>query len=476
MHRVAVSLSVGLAACVIALAGPAFAEAESIEVSTTANPTQDVPITIKASGVASGSDKLFVYVDELGRTCETEPHASYGEYLTGSSGEALPSGSFKKEYAYTPTYVAYNSGHYSICGYLDTEAYGLPSAMAEHAFDVHLPSASLAFEVSPSTAIQGQSVAVTVAGATQVSRKLYVYVRELGGSCAIDPGNESGATALTNGEALSPGGYVERYAYTPTYAALANTSYTLCGYVAPESYGAPDATGEGHFTVISLASIAEAEQEAAEARAAKKAEEERIAKRKYEEEAPAREAAEKEAAIAAARSKPVSRLIVRAVSHPGRTSRYPGYTELLVSTSHYAYVSVNLRRYGHSAEDFDWGGVSTEVAETIAWSCKSPGGTYSYVVTSKSNVGAARTVRGRFDPVSAARCRTLKQQEAEARERSERRAREERERSEREERERLETYEANCRAEGGTPITLIVEGRAERYCRAPQGGLFPVPH
>ena len=180
--------------------------------------------------------------------------------------------------------------------------------------------------------------------------------------------------------------------------------------------------------------------------------------------------------IARERGKPVTRLSVRAVSHSGHTSADPGYTELDVTTSHYAFVTVQLRRYGHSTEHFEWGAASTESAENISWTCRSPGSIYHYdVVTARTNVGQARTVRGEFRPVLASRCRTLERVEAAARRESERRAREERELGEREELERLETYEANCRAEGGAPVTLTVEGRRARYCRAPAGGLLP-PH
>jgi hypothetical protein len=475
------------AVALLSLIAPAFAQAESIGVSNSAEPTQGVPMTIKASGVANGSDRLFVYVDELGRTCTTAPYASYGEYLTGSGGEALPVGSYTKQYTYTPTYVAFNSATYSVCGYLGPEEFGAPNATAEHTFEVRLPAASVAFEVSPNPITQNQSVSVTVSGGTEVARKLYVYVDNLGRSCGIDPGNESFGEPLANGQALSPGSYVEHYTYSPTYAGLAQNSYSLCGYVAPETFGAPDATGMASFTVISLQSIAEAEQHAAEAQAAKKAQEELQAKAKYEAEAPAREAAKRaaEAAkyaaqIAAAKRRahetPVKHLSVNAADHSGHSSTDPGYTNLDITTSPYAHVVVKLSRYGHSTEHFEWGTHTTEVAEVIRWSCKSPGGTYRYVVTAKSDVGSTLTRRGDFTPVSVATCHRYEQREAEARTRHEREVLAGYEQEIREERERLHTYEANCRAEGGTPITLIVEGRPERYCRAPGGGLLPVPH
>jgi hypothetical protein len=458
-----------------------------VELSTSSNPTQDVPMKIKASGATDGSDKLFVYVDELGRPCTTEPYSSYGEYLTGSGGEALPVGSYTKEYTYTPTYVAFNVGTYSVCGYLGPEAFSAPNAIAEHTFEVHLPAASVAFEVSPNPTIQNQSVSVTVSGNTEVARKLYVYVDNLGRSCAVDPGNESSGEPLANGQALGPGSYVEHYTYTPTYAGLAQSSYSLCGYVAPESFGAPDATGMASFTVTSLQSIAEAEQHAAEAQAAKKAEEELQARAKYEAEAPAREAAKRaaEAAkyaaeIAAAKTRarkaPVKRLSVKAAAHSGHSSTDPGYTNLDITTSPYAHVVVKLSRYGHSTEHFEWGSHSTEVAEVIRWTCKSPGGTYRYVVTAKSNVGPTLTRRGHFEPVSITSCHQYEQREAEAHARHEREVIAGYEQEAREERERRERYETNCRKLGGEPVTLEVEHEYRIYCRAPGGGTLTVPY
>ncbi len=470
-------LSGTFAVFALVFAAPVLANAESVELSTSANPTEDVPMTIKASGIANGTDKLFVYVDSLGRPCESDASASYGNYMTESGGESLSAGSFSKEYAYTPDYIGGGPSTYSVCGYLATSEFTSPDATSEHRFVVQLPSASVSFSVTPNPVTQGQSVKITASGATEAARTLYVYVDNLGRSCEGTPYASYGDYLTgSSGEALAAGTYAKEYTYTPNYFGLSEGHYSLCGYIAPELYASPDATGADGFTVLSLAGIAEKEQHAAEELASRKAEEERQAKARYEAEAPAREAAERAAVIAAARSMPVSRLIVKTVSHRGRTSKDPGYTELVVSTSHYAYVSVKLVRYGHSTEDFEWGDVSTEVAETIPWSCESPGGTYGYVVTARTNVAPAFTTRGHFSPVSVERCRTLKREEAESREQSERRAAEERRRGEREERERLETYEANCRTEGGTPITLIVEGRPLRYCRAPQGGLLPVPH
>jgi hypothetical protein len=246
--------------------------------------------------------------------------------------------------------------------------------------------------------------------------------------------------------------------------------------------------------------------------------EEATAKRKYEEEAPAREAAAKkakeaaeqaainaedarvraeyEAAKSRAHKRPVTHLSVKTVAQRGNSSQNPGQTGLEVMATSFAHVTIKLTRYGHSAYHLDaapnaadaydmptpgqnttpepipalsWAGIA------ITWTCSRPGGTYRYVVTARSDVGRTLTRRGSFSPVSVAHCHELKRHEQEARERSARKYAKEVSQRAREERERLERYEYNCRAEGGTPVTLHTSEGNVRECRAPGGGLLPVP-
>jgi hypothetical protein len=335
---------------------------------------------------------------------------------------------------------------------------------------------------------EAEPLSITVSGAADGSHRLFLYVVNTEGApgsslaegflCAKFPSSASGTGRSLSGslgESLSAGSYTKTYTYVPGTPFEGGSAYKLCGYLDESGTGTPDATASASFTVVSPKQKAEEEKYLAERAAQVKAAEEKRAKEKYEAEAPARAAAELAAAKARARSQPVTRLSVKAVAHYGRTSSYPGYTDLYLTTSHYAYVTVKLTRYGHATERFEWGDTSTEVAETIPWTCKSPGSTYRYVVAATTRVGPARTVRGQFKPVSVARCDTLKRHEAETRERGELRAAVERRRAEHEERGRLERFEANCRAEGGTPVTLYTETRAERGCKASSGGLLPVP-
>jgi hypothetical protein len=354
-----------------------------------------------------------------------------------------------------------------------------PSAIAAE------PASTVGFSMSPEP-VGGQPVSIAVSGTSSQAGELAVYmldsspVAPLWARCpSVQRKEEVVLSNLAPPTPVAAGSYSQTYSFTPNYAG----TYVVCGYLYDPSTEAIYAAGTGSFTSITAAAKAEAEKRVAEA----KATEEKSAKEKSEVEALAREAAARAAAnaraaaeLAAAKTQahktPVKHLSVEAVSHSRHSSADPGYTDLDITTSPYAYVVVKLSRYGHTTEHLEWGGRSSEVAEIVRWSCKSPGGTYRYVVTARSNVGRTLIRRGHFAPVSVARCHALKRQEAEARERSEHEAAEERSSVEREERERLDRNEANCRAEGGTPRTLYVEGRAERYCIASWGGFLPVPH
>jgi hypothetical protein len=212
-----------------------------------------------------------------------------------------------------------------------------------------------------------------------------------------------------------------------------------------------------------------------------KKQQEEAAQRKYEEEAPARQAAQraaeaqaKERAIEQIRNTPVSKLSVKAIPRPQHSHEYPGHTNLEITTNPYAYVTVKLVRFGHLTENYEWG-QSGRRPISVKWTCKLPGGRYHYTVISHSNVGRSLIRRGTFSPVSSSHCQTLKREETEARERGERRYAEEQRRIERAERELLKQWESNCRAAGGTPITLHTPEGTLRACRASSGGLIPVP-
>ena len=442
--------------------------------------TQEIPMKIKVSGTTEVARKLYVFVNTFGG-CSSSPQYDDGSSL--ANGTSISTGDYSGEYSYTPTAIQ----TYTVCAYVDENEFATPDAAATSSFAAGTPAASVSFVVSP-TSTENGPVSVRVSGTTEVARKLYVFVNTFGG-CSSSPQYDDGSS-LANGTSISAGVYSGEYSYTPT----STQTYTVCGYVDENEFATPDATGTSSFTNVTPKTRAEeaeksAEQAAyaAERAAEVKKEQEAAAKKKYEAEAPARKAA-KEAAeeakyaaeVAAAKARahktPVKHLSVKAAAHSGHSSTDPGYTNLDITTSPYAHVVVKLSRYGHSTEHFEWGSHSTEVAEVIRWSCKSPGGTYRYVVTAKSNVGKTLTIQGHFSPVSIGRCHEYETQEAQARERREHEVIAGYEQEAREERERRERYESNCRKLGGEPVSLNVGDEYRIYCKAPGGGTIPVPY
>jgi hypothetical protein len=175
---------------------------------------------------------------------------------------------------------------------------------------------------------------------------------------------------------------------------------------------------------------------------------------------------------------PTPLLTVVAHARRGGSSTRPGRTDLFVTTTPKAKVTITLQWHRqHYTQRYEWAGTSEdlEVGETLPvnWSCRRPGA-YRYTVVAQSG-GATLSRSGRFSSVSVGRCAAMKRHEREARERAARQYAEEVARQRRELREGTERFEHNCRVEGGTPIRLETSGESVPACRAPGGGLLPVP-
>jgi hypothetical protein len=350
---------------------------------------------------------------------------------------------------------------------------------------------TLSVAVSPSSTTGNEPLSITVSGSAAPGRTFTVNAFPAGEPCPAVPYKRDIRD-------------VEGAASTLPYIAAVSApydrgTYTLCGSLYEgESYlSLPIATAETSLTVTASPSEVEAAKaKASQEAAVAKTDAEYETKLRYEEEAPAREAAEGSAARAregaeerAARAAaidqdhktPVSHLYARANAHPGNSSQHPGYTSLFVDTVPFAHVTITLSRRGHRlTQSFEWVGEPTDLAvgdqaTSIEWSCGHPGGTYAYTVTARSDVGPTLTRHGHFSPVSETRCHTLKRREREAKERNDRRYAEEVGRQQRELREGSERFASNCRAEGGTPITIQTSGENVQACKAPGGGLLSVP-
>lgn len=471
------------------------------------SPTQDFPVSVKVSGTTQLPRELYVWITEGPRTCGPYPSwNSGGTYL--ADGDALAEGSFTKEFTYTPTDVS----TYTVCTYIDESSFGTANANATASFSAALPSGSLGVAVNPGSA-ENTAVTIQVSGSVPLPRKLYVWVTEGPRTCGPYPSWNSGGTYLATGDALAEGAFSHVYTYTPNQTA----TYTVCAYVEESAFGTPNASGGATFANTTPARRAEEAKKAAERAASEAAlaaehtdaarrldqylqgvaerghcedlsEEYRdslsvcrakeVALRAVSEAKEAAERAEWASLEAADLAKPVGSLSIRARAHPGKSSERPGSTVLRIVSSPFALVTIKLHRFGHRTEHFSAWPASlasrTGVLEQrYDWTCKRPGGIYSYVITARTRVGRTVSRRGHFAPVSAERCSAMRRYEQEARERSARRyaegVRQEREAEEATQRE----GESNCRARGGTVVQLYIEGEPRLGCRAPLGGLLP---
>jgi hypothetical protein len=195
--RYAACLAAMLTLILLGLVAPALARAESLEFSLGTEPTQDVPLSIKVSGVADGNHKLYVFVNAFGG-CSFTPESGGGSSL--SSGTSINAGSFEKTYNYTPTSVQ----SYTLCAYLDENEFASPDVTATSSFTAVMPAASAAIEISGKLT-QSIPMKIKVAGTTEVARRLYVFVNTFG-DCSSTP-ESGGGSSLSSGTSISAGSW-----------------------------------------------------------------------------------------------------------------------------------------------------------------------------------------------------------------------------------------------------------------------------
>jgi hypothetical protein len=173
----------------------------------------------------------------------------------------------------------------------------------------------------------------------------------------------------------------------------------------------------------------------------------------------------------------VTTLHVVSVQRPGHTTISPGYTNLRITTNPLAYITITFKAGGQAIPQvYDWGELATGTIQFVGWSCNQPNTTYHYTVEAVGDTGNPMSVHGSFKGVGRRWCAATKRREqAERNERLRRRRQEERHEAEEQDRA-IQRFESNCRAEGGTPVTLLTSDGSEPGCRGPEGGLLPVPN
>jgi hypothetical protein len=161
---------------------------------------------------------------------------------------------------------------------------------------------------------------------------------------------------------------------------------------------------------------------------------------------------------------------------PGGQSTRPGHTTLTITTTPYARVRLTLQRGSRrQVIPLTWGH-SRIGRQRIEWSCDGGGASvYRYEVAARDEAGRTLTRTGRFRTISPAQCAALRATERAARARAAA-ARAARARAAAAARR---AYYArwfhNCRAAGGTPVTVYLKVGPRVMCRAPYGGFLSVP-
>ncbi len=182
------------------------------------------------------------------------------------------------------------------------------------------------------------------------------------------------------------------------------------------------------------------------------------------------------AAYRAAHPVSITTLHVAPIPRPGHTTISPGYTYLRISTNPLAYITVTFKAHGQTISTaYDWGEAVTGTIKFVGWSCAQPNTTYHYAVEAVGDTGNPITVHGSFRGVSRRWCAaTERREQAERNQRLRHRLEQERHEAD-EQNRRARRFESNCRAIGGTPVTIITGGGPEIVCRSPEGGTLTVP-
>ena len=159
-------------------------------------------------------------------------------------GDAIPTGDFSRQYTFTPA----SSGSYRICTYVAEGITITPNATSSTVINVRTPSASfqpLGVSTDPT---EEEPVTITVSGATEANRTLYVLVMDSGYTCSSLAYGNYTATELSgsspssmDGDAIPAGNFSRQY----TFKAGGASSYRVCAYVAEGITNTPNGKGEG---------------------------------------------------------------------------------------------------------------------------------------------------------------------------------------------------------------------------------------
>jgi hypothetical protein len=184
--------------------GEALANVASVSVSTSANPTQGVPVSITVSGSTQLQRNLYVYVDAgVGASCASDPGSEAPGDTALAAGTSVGPGNFNGSYSYTPP--AANAG-YLICAYVDDATYDTPDVAGSSAFTSAIPESNVEVATSAESDF-GASIPITVSTDAPVAESLEVQVCLSDGTCS--------SLTPTAGQLLNAGPGSATFSYTP---------------------------------------------------------------------------------------------------------------------------------------------------------------------------------------------------------------------------------------------------------------------
>ncbi|MGB7160168.1 MAG: hypothetical protein WBD40_19025 [Tepidisphaeraceae bacterium] len=218
---------------------PMAAQASSMMVSVSADPAEDVPVTISVSGTADANTRLFVFASAHFSACPSmvfgnSPVDELSGTTGGNDGDAVVAGGFLRSYEYVPTFVT----SHRVCVYLATGELAATEAVDGTAFTPRATHATLTSAESADPAV-ARPITYTVSGWTEVDRQLFVFASRRFGDCPtsvlsnITSAELSGvASADMDGDAVAAGNFQRSYTYTPEFSGTVQ----FCAYIAEDEY------------------------------------------------------------------------------------------------------------------------------------------------------------------------------------------------------------------------------------------------
>jgi hypothetical protein len=241
LRRAIIGMACGASAV---LAMPAFAAAATLSLSTSADPAEDRPITLRADVTAAAPDtELFVTLKPSGGVgCG----ASWSQD-TGSNQMTYRGVEGSTSEIEATTFD--NPGTYLMCGWLQKNGNDLaPSAVAQATVTVRSANASLTLS-APQRVKPATPFVVRLSGTAEVQRDAYITMKRAGGAgCGSSFSTDTG-TNLVYGSGVE--GVFDQAKDTTIDAP---GTYLLCGWIAENANDlAPEAAAQVTVTVPDVA-------------------------------------------------------------------------------------------------------------------------------------------------------------------------------------------------------------------------------